>query len=95
MDSLLSHYPNIRTMITKQQPVIFVGFGFHGVANCDALLSTSGSERFTFSIGGSEESRPWLVGPGRCVLTFSIVVTLEFSCYIFLESSRDEDFHLV
>jgi hypothetical protein len=33
---------------------------------------------------------------GRCVLMcFSVVVTLEFSCHIFLESSGDEDFHLV
>jgi hypothetical protein len=32
---------------------------------------------------------------GRCVLMFSVVVTLGFSCHIFLESSGDEDDHLV
>ena len=33
---------------------------------------------------------------GRCVLMcFSVVVSLEFSCHIFLKSSGDGNFHLV
>lgn len=49
-----------------------MGFGFHGVAKYDTLLSTSCSERFMFSVAGSEESRSWLVGVFSCSLLFSL-----------------------